>query len=1016
MELKQLLSPEVLGWIEKHEHLEGAELFNEYEKWFFENEEKINESVNNNLEKINECIEKGKIKSKNSRMLLEALVFGDEDDEDDEDEDDSGYTEEDVDDDNPEEDIATVDSLEDDDEKPSTETEWADDEDDEPITKTADEKESDKSYVTTGTLHMDSVKDEELKEKIYDEAESLSGKLTIKLSDDNLYDAINAAFIALEETNMLNKKNSVLWSSFDTSNVTNMTALFAFAFMPNADLSKWNTSKVKTMEGMFYRSNFNNDSICDWNVSSCTIFDNMFLHSNFNQDISLWETGTIYVVDEYGIPVIDPKTGKQLKRKAPLPFIGASKDEKAERAERAWVNKYKKILSPVSENINHNIKPMKHILDFDTFINEGFVDVVKKGFNKIKSFFKNISIKLGDFIEVFDNKGNFIEATSPYTSLNLISNGDIKGVTAFSKVKNNCLNDNVQSIANLPENPEYYGILDKNSVEYKNYQTMVRMINEHYAKYNEDFTKLNESDEYGENERVGFTSTSGGLKGIPDIKSEELEEELDYIIRNVPGRKRKPVALCIWGAPGIGKSTIPNAVIKSWNRKNPDELKSLMVVECGNLTVDGFSLPMPVKKSMKNHLKEHPLVLKKIEDMGEEYKKLVNDEEFLKKLFQVSDDAPKTWLPAYRVGADEVENKVRNDIANGHIFTGYDENGKFKVTETTGGGIIIFDEWLRANPQVFNILMQIVLNREFSGYRIGDMWGILCCSNRPGDDPAISDKLSETSVVGFNRVQQYNFIPSFDEWKEWAIKDGGFDPITISFLQSDIDPKTKEYVNWHTVIPEDYKEGYTAWATPRSWSMAMEKINNIKEDYGTISDDKLYKTVGSFVGLDVADKYMKFLKSRRKSLESFEVTKFLSDPGYFPKEISYEDEFGDIKKREVLCYEITDLLNDHISSSYTKKHLPSDKQMVMMFDKLEDHFKKQSVQKYLTSLYIKILSDFTGLNDKKMDFKEFKSNMLDVNSALPNFIEKIVEKYEFYNSGKPSLKMIYTWLAPWSIQ
>ena len=31
---------------------------------------------------------------------------------------------------------------------------------------------------------------------------------------------------------------------------------------------------------------------------------------------------------------------------------------------------------------------MKHILDFETFINEGFGDFVKKGFNKIKSFFK----------------------------------------------------------------------------------------------------------------------------------------------------------------------------------------------------------------------------------------------------------------------------------------------------------------------------------------------------------------------------------------------------------------------------------------------------------------------------------------------------------------------------------------------------------------------------------------------------------------------------------------------------
>ena len=39
MELKQLLCPEVLGWIAEHDHIEGVELFNEYEKWFFENED-----------------------------------------------------------------------------------------------------------------------------------------------------------------------------------------------------------------------------------------------------------------------------------------------------------------------------------------------------------------------------------------------------------------------------------------------------------------------------------------------------------------------------------------------------------------------------------------------------------------------------------------------------------------------------------------------------------------------------------------------------------------------------------------------------------------------------------------------------------------------------------------------------------------------------------------------------------------------------------------------------------------
>jgi hypothetical protein len=1014
MELKQLLCPKVLGWIAEHDHIEDdGTLFKEYEKWFSENEEEINESVENNLEKINEYIEKGKTLSKKSILLSEAITFDDEEDEDMDEDDDSG-----------EDDYESgEDEYESDDVEVSSGVSFDDDDDEDEILP----KKIDKSYVTAETMPLDDVEDEELKEKIHDKAASLSEKMIIHLTNDNLYDAINAAFIAIEEENKLNKKNTALWSSFDTSGVTDMTALFAFTYMPKANLSHWDVSKVKTMEGMFYRANFNNDSICEWDVSSCTIFDNMFMHSNFNQDITLWDPGTIYVVDKYGSPVIDPKTGKQMTRKAALPFIGASKDEKAERTERTWVNKYKEILaSSTSESVKYNNKHMKHILDYNTFINEGFGDFVNKGISKvakgIKSFFKNIAMKFGDFIEIFDNKGKLIEATSPYTSLNLISNGDIKGVSAFTKVKNECLNGNVQSVASIEESPEYYGILDKNSIEYKNFLTMVETINEHCSKHNEDFNKLNESGEYGyddDGERIGFTSKAGGLKGIPDIDSKKLIRELKYIMKNVPGNERKSHTLCVWGAPGIGKSTIPKAVINAWNKSNPDALKSIMVVECANLTVDGFSLPMPIKKKLSKYLEEHPLISKKLETMDDKkYQSKLKDEDFLNKLFQVSDDAPKTWLPAYRLSADEDENKIRNSIANGHLVAGYDENGHFKVKETTEGGIIILDEFLRANPHVFNILMQIILNREFEGYRLGDQWGILCCSNRPEDDPSINDKLKDLPPVGFNRFQQMNFIPSFDEWKEWAVRDGGFDPITIAFLQSDVDPKTKEYVNWHTVIPEEYKGGYTAWPTPRTWTMAMEKINNIKADYGEIDDDWLRDTLGGFIGLDMAEKYMKFLKSRRKSLESFDVMKFLSVPKYFPTEISYEED-GDIKKRKLLCYEITDLLGEHICSAYSKNNLPSNDNMVLCFDKLENKFgTTHSVQKYLNSFYIKLLTDFTGLN-KKMDFKEFKTNFLKVNYVMPSFIEKIVNKYNFYNDPTTkiaSLKKIYQWLAPWVIQ
>ena len=68
MKLKQLLSPAVLEWNLAHEHLPDEQLIKEFKKWSVDNENMINESVERNLDKINECIERGK----HRRLLLES--------------------------------------------------------------------------------------------------------------------------------------------------------------------------------------------------------------------------------------------------------------------------------------------------------------------------------------------------------------------------------------------------------------------------------------------------------------------------------------------------------------------------------------------------------------------------------------------------------------------------------------------------------------------------------------------------------------------------------------------------------------------------------------------------------------------------------------------------------------------------------------------------------------------------------------------------------------------------------
>ena len=67
MTLKQFLSPVVMDWLTNPENSSKN-----FDEWFVENKDLINESVENNLDEINEYIERGKSKAKLSKLLIES--------------------------------------------------------------------------------------------------------------------------------------------------------------------------------------------------------------------------------------------------------------------------------------------------------------------------------------------------------------------------------------------------------------------------------------------------------------------------------------------------------------------------------------------------------------------------------------------------------------------------------------------------------------------------------------------------------------------------------------------------------------------------------------------------------------------------------------------------------------------------------------------------------------------------------------------------------------------------------
>ena len=88
--------------------------------------------------------------------------------------------------------------------------------------------------------------------------------------------------------------NIVFDPDMDTSNVTNMNFMFAYASNFNWNISNWNVENVTTMNAMFYLAQKFNSDISGWIVSKVTDMSRMFLWAeNFNQPIGNWNTSNV---------------------------------------------------------------------------------------------------------------------------------------------------------------------------------------------------------------------------------------------------------------------------------------------------------------------------------------------------------------------------------------------------------------------------------------------------------------------------------------------------------------------------------------------------------------------------------------------------------------------------------------------------------------------------------------------------------------------------------------------------
>ena len=315
-------------------------------------------------------------------------------------------------------------------------------------------------------------------------------------------------------------------------------------------------------------------------------------------------------------------------------------------------------------------------------------DTIKKGYEKVSKFIKDTFRKVGDFFVALSNGEPVKGAVLPTNIGILVDQGQLNPAISF-----------LPGDVDLELEPGLASetiddILSKRGPE------DLKRVEEALIAINEDLVPLEHPD-----------------KDVPNVNTPDLMEEIEMAMMDPTG-----TPLMIWGAPGIGKTKIVNAVLES-----KGEGMRLIDVQTSKMAPDDWALP--AVKELKSGW--------------------------------VAMDVPKNWLPVYTPTGDPEEDAKRNDVAN-----------------QGSGGIIFFDELSRANPAVQNTCLKVMDERTIGDAILGDKWVIISASNREADDQ--ESEINFSTALG-NRFSQVNFVPDFESWKGWA--EGKVDQRILDFLE-----------------------------------------------------------------------------------------------------------------------------------------------------------------------------------------------------------------------------------------
>lgn len=246
------------------------------------------------------------------------------------------------------------------------------------------------------------------------------------------------------------------------------------------------------------------------------------------------------------------------------------------------------------------------------------------------------------------------------------------------------------------------------------------------------------------------------------VDDDELKEEIKLCLED-----HDQARLMIWGAPGIGKTAILMNVLEEMKNDFPDY--QLIVKTLSNETPDNFTLP------------------KYVEVDG----------------YDMATDVPKTWLPVYKPTGNPAVDAMHD--------------------EKCGNGLLFIDELSRATPQVLNVILPLVNEGMFNGYKLGSGWTIVCASNRTDDEQSGQAAIGNALA---NRFFQLHYEPTVHTWRKWADKQKYISPLLLQWLSM---PESEEFSGGKFYYMDPNEDSgrlsdTTIMCTPRSWTNAMKRL------------------------------------------------------------------------------------------------------------------------------------------------------------------------------------------------